>query len=88
MSNPELWNLDHTIAKFISEHLRAFVANGHGYPAEMTFEQWHAKLDGIATRLERYMDRLDLEMDQELEVVRAGQEAMHELAEILPALWD
>lgn len=87
---PEWWNLDIFLAQTIAEKLRNFISNSCGHPGEYTQESWEQKLESIVTRLERYSQKfeLDLGFDEEFEIVKAGQEALHELADIFPALWD
>ena len=41
----EIWNLDSTIALFILPRLKLFRNSLHGYPNNLTFEQWEEVLD-------------------------------------------
>lgn len=43
----ELWNLDVTMAKFISPRLKAFRDNLHGSPCNLAMEEWISILDKI-----------------------------------------
>ncbi len=89
MSSPEMWNLDISLADHLAKKLREFAANSHGHPENMTEQEWKDKILGIAVRLERYTERFDFNsMELEHEVVVAGQEALKDLANIFPALWD
>jgi hypothetical protein len=89
MADPVWWNLDSFLAETIALNLRDYIKHSAGAPGEYTEEQWFAKLDSIATRLEAYLNRFDsadLEVDRVL--VESAKEAMHELADVFPALWD
>lgn len=44
-SDRELWNLDHTMAKFILPRLKAFKNYRGTYPPDLTPEEWNEKLD-------------------------------------------
>jgi hypothetical protein len=88
MSSPELWNLDISLANHIAKKLREFATYNHGHPGNMTEREWKDKILGIATRLERYTERLDFPFELENEIVLEGQRAMKDLADILPSLWD
>jgi hypothetical protein len=54
----------------------------------LTLKEWQNKILSIAVRLERYAERLDMPFEMEDEIIKAGQEAIKELAIIFPALWD
>ena len=41
----ELWNLDHTFAKFVLPRLKRFKEVNQGYPASITYEVWDEYLD-------------------------------------------
>jgi hypothetical protein len=88
MSTPELWNLDISLADYLASRLREFAASSNGHPDTMSAKDWQDKILGIAVRLERYAQRLELSFEMENEVVKAGQAALKELADIFPALWD
>jgi hypothetical protein len=89
MSIPEIWNLDISLAKHIADRLRAFSIESRGYPDTYTPEGWKEKIQSIVIRLERYSERLDMPSQElENEVVKAGQEALRDFADIFPALWD
>lgn len=40
MKSFECWNLDVTIAKFIVPRLEYFIEHHHGYPCDLTEEEW------------------------------------------------
>lgn len=86
----EIWmNLDIELAKFIVVGLRQFCDNSNGYPDNYSsYEDWVSRLNSIANRLEVYTQRFSYDMGTELEILRMGQEAMRELADVFPALWD
>lgn len=88
MSNLELWNLDISIAAHLAGKLQEFAEHTNSHPGTLSLEQWRDKILGIAVRLERYAERLDMPFEMEGEIVKAGQEALKELAVIFPALWD
>lgn len=89
MAEPNWLNLDLFLAEIIAANLRDYIKNSAGAPGEYTEEQWNTKLNGIATKLEAYLNRFDIEQpDKETFIVQQAKEAMHDLADIFPALWD
>lgn len=89
MTTPVWINLDLFLAEVIARNLRDYIDNSAGSPGEYTDEQWNAKLSGITTKLEAYLNRFDiLDAAKEAFVVSQAKEAMHDLADIFPALWD
>ena len=44
-SDRELWNLDHTMAKFILPRLKAFKDYHRSYPPDLTPKKWDERLD-------------------------------------------
>ncbi len=86
---PAWWNLDMYFADVISNNLRDYIRNSQSHPGDTTSEEWKAKLDSIATRLEAYTHKFDAPSPAaEVKLVRDAQDAMHEVAEIFPSLWD
>lgn len=82
-------NLDLYLAEHIARRLEEFRVHSLGHPSNYTEESWNAKLRGIITKLNVYSTKFDTDtLDKELEVTRAGQEAMREIADIFPNLWD
>ena len=85
MGTPAWWNLDVYLSEVISNSLRDYQRNSSSYSGTNK-EAWEAKLTSIADRLEAYTNKL--QSDDEAEVTRQGQQALHDLAEIFPQLWD
>ena len=48
----ELWNLDITISQFILPRLMIFRKNHHGYPADLTNNQWNTVLEKMIRAFE------------------------------------
>jgi hypothetical protein len=81
-------NLDVSIAKFLVNVLKQYRDMEVGYPAEYgNLEYWNAKLDSVIIPLEYYSQRWDHSFEEEMAIVRAGKQAMKDLADILPHLW-
>ena len=64
----ELWNLDGTIAKFISPRLKVFAECSDSCPEGMTKEEWKSILDKMVKGFELIAsDRIKTEEEEELE---------------------
>ncbi len=86
---PAWWNLDMYFADIISNNLRDYIRNSQSHPGDTTLAEWKAKLDNIAARLEAYTHKFDAPSHAaEAKLVKDAQDAMHEVAEIFPSLWD
>ncbi len=85
-STPKWWNLDLYFAEIISSNLRDFIANSHTIPFGMSESEWKAKLDSIASRLEKY--KTIFEPEDKSEDIENAQQAIRDLADIFPRLWD
>ncbi len=57
----ELWNLDHTIAKFTLPRLKRFKEVCGGYPADLTPEQWPKILDDMIYAMQTIADEWEVE---------------------------
>ena len=58
-SDPEIWGLDYTIAKFIYPRLRIFKQHLHGYPSDLDERKWAEILDKILWAMKFIMDDED-----------------------------
>ena len=88
MAEPVWWNLDVFLAEQIARNLRDYVAKSAGSPGQYTEEQWKTKLSSIATRLEAYQTHKSMSLEQGQFITKSAQDALHELAEVFPGLWD
>ena len=86
--DPKWWSLDMFLAEIIALNLRDLARNGTAHPGEYTPQAWKDKLNSIATKFEAYQERLDVSSEAELFIVAEVKQAMHDLADIFPALWD
>jgi len=57
--DPECWNLDQTLSEFLLPRLRRFKKITHGYPPELSEEEWHEILDKIITSLEWNLEQFE-----------------------------
>lgn len=88
-NDPVWWNLDLFLAEIISRNLRDYIHNSAGSPGEYTEEQWKNKLSGIATKLESYeSNKFSGDADRQKFITEQAQEAMRDLADVFPGLWD
>jgi len=82
----ELWNLDFTIARFVLPRLKAFKTMGHGYPGNLTFDEWNTILDKMIFSFEYAANDDKLFGDSEFhETVNEG---MQYFADYFFHLWD
>jgi len=51
----DLWNLDYFLSGVISKSIRELIKQKHGYPVEMTEEEYDRKLTRIAEGFEGYL---------------------------------
>ena len=54
-ADEDLWNLDYFLAGVISKSMRELIKQKHGYPAEMTEEEYDRRLTKIAEGFEGYL---------------------------------
>jgi hypothetical protein len=93
-SDRDVWNLDSYLAAVISGSVAQLREEVHGYPAEMTFDDWKDVLDRISGPLAVDWDRIvDGETPQEglaREKWEAAAQvaALHLFAEHFHGLWD
>lgn len=85
----DLWSFDTYIAGVIGNAVQD-LKGAHGYPSDMSEEEWAATLDRIATPLLAYSEGkfLELTREQELAQYDAAREAMHLFAGRLGDMWD
>jgi len=95
----ELWNLDHTIAKFILPRLKRFKEICHGYPSELHVDgdgkigekRWDEILDKMIISFEAVinMDETILEGKEAYEAAnKHHKEGMKLFCEYFGNLWD
>lgn len=94
-SDRDMWSLDRYLAGVIAGSLRCLRDTGHGYPIEMTEDEWEQTLTDIIEPLETYVaDRFDPDESiyelgvRETEEYQNAVEAMHKLASVFGSLWD
>lgn len=80
----ELWNLDYTIANFILPRLKAFKVNLHGYPSELTFEEWQAILDKMVLAFD-LVNKQEEDTEEQQETINEG---LTLFAKYYQHLWD
>lgn len=86
---PEWANLDCLLAKLIAEKLQLFREKTNGFPINYSSaDEWDNKLNSIIVRLESYPEKFQHAYDIERELEQAGVQAIRELADIFPQLWD
>lgn len=68
----DLWDLDHTIAKFVLPRLKAFKKQLHGYPSGLDEKQWDAIIGKMIVAFEHIIKEDDWthakEVDEGLEL--------------------
>jgi hypothetical protein len=87
----DCWNLDHELAVWLVPRLKLFKINNHGYPYELTGDQWDALIDEMIVGFElktqeweRRGDQFFLTPEEEVLV----QRAFTLLGEYGQNLWD
>ena len=74
----DVWCLDGYIAQVMSESLAHLRAHGHGYPGELTAEQWDAILADMESGFRRWANHWDDPDDEEAyRQVRRSIRLMH-----------
>ena len=78
----DLWSLDHWLARELSKRLLAWIDMGpHGYPVNMTYEEWVSQLKLAAESLHNYSIDSDRYFDE-------GRGAMRWVSDNFEHLWD
>lgn len=89
-SRYDWWSFDTFVCALIANACRDFRLYGHGYPADMTVEEWNTYLLEIEEPLRVWAEqKFDFDTpEQELEAYRAAQKAMAMFAHRLGSMWD
>jgi hypothetical protein len=85
------WNFDSYIAGVIAHACERFANESHGYPGDMTAQQWKELCLSISTPLALWAsrDRWKLSAKDEYEVLYPQVvEAMHKFADHFGSFWD
>ena len=92
----DLWNLDITFAKFITPRLKGLKLIKHGYPSDITPEEWDIILDKMIWSFEKsanefwwsdeYFDSINNKTSEHL--TNKHQEGLDLFAKYYNALWD
>lgn len=85
----DVWSLDGHLARIISEGTKRLEATDHGYPPELTPEEWSAILLRISDVFYKYYHHMELEtLEDELKVVEDLKEQFEVLKKYYVHLWD
>lgn len=89
-SEVDWWNFDSYIAGVIAHACEKFVKDGHGYPWGRTMEEWHKLCTDIARPLALWAspDRWEISYDDQVELYKQVQEALHKFADNFGTFWD
>jgi len=81
----DVWSLDSYLAKLIGSSIASLRNHGHGYPSDITLEQWDDVLTRISEPLLAYHKHWD---DYDNRYIEEAQQALRLLAEHFPSCWD
>lgn len=89
-STRDLWSFDTFIAAVVADACENLRDNGHGYPCEMTVDEWNDVLTRIAEPLKVWADEkfTTLTFDEEMKRYEKAREAMRLFADNLGSMWD
>lgn len=79
-----LWSLDHHLTKTLGTQLQRMAETAHGYPDNMTYEQWTSELRRHGQALAAYAAAETLDYDSVYPPVR---EALQWVTDHLGSLW-
>lgn len=92
----EMWNLNSVIARFVLPRLKRFKEINHGYPINMTWEQWNEILDKMIWVFEHYdyeddifdgVEYCKMSKEQKEDIQTRHQEGLNLFGEYMDALW-
>lgn len=96
ISTPLTWDVDDATAAFISTILKKYVKNNNGHPSPTfnNIQEFHTKLqtiidvcDAYQTRWEIYGDTWQEEVERQDQLTKNYVKALHDFADLAPALW-
>lgn len=83
--NTELWNLYHTIAKFVHPRLKAFSKNPMGHPGYISYDEWKRILKKMVVAFKEILDEDKEDSNTNYDAIEEGLQLF---SQYYRHLWD